>query len=78
MVENPSAFPIVVPIDFRAAEYGMTLRDWFAGQALAGMGTWMPQGYTNLNADGAAQARAEWAYNQADALLAARQKGGEA
>lgn len=77
MVENPSAFP--VPNDANVnGDMGMTLRDWFAGQALAGMGTWMPQGYINLNTDGAAQARAEWAYNQADALLAARQKGGEA
>lgn len=58
--ENPSA-------------QGMSLRDWFAGQALAGMGTWMP-----MSADGmlvsakTQQARAAWAYDQADAMLATR------
>ncbi len=43
---------------------GMTLRDWFAGQALAGCATdegWKPQ---NL---------AAWSYEIADAMLAARE-----
>lgn len=75
MVENPSAFPIVVPIDFRAAEYGMTLRDWYKGQALVGIlanpvsfGPIM-QGDPNVIAAACC--------TFADALLAARQKGGD-
>lgn len=49
--------------------WGMSLRDWFAGQALAGM----------LSSDGRPtgdQAKAEWAYDLADAMLRARNKGG--
>jgi hypothetical protein len=44
--------------------YGMTLRDWFAGQALAGMliGEWLSdKGVATL------------AYEYADAMLAARE-----
>lgn len=48
------------------------LRDTFASQALIGMGTWMPAGFVNLNTDEAAKSRAEFAYRQADAMLAAR------
>lgn len=48
------------------------LRDRFAGHALIGMGTWMPAGFVNLNTDEAAKSRAEFAYRQADAMLAAR------
>lgn len=47
---------------------GMSLRDWFAGQALAGM----------LSSDGRPtgdQAKAEWAYDLADAMLKAREGG---
>ena len=52
---------------------GMTLRDWFAGQALAGMGTWMPPSATAmLSADETMRQRSNWAYRHADALLAAR------
>lgn len=29
-----SAFPAVCPMDFQFANEGMTLRDWFAGQAM--------------------------------------------
>ena len=46
---------------------GMTLRDYFAGQALAGMGQWSPSG---MQMDFGA--RAHWAYEQADAMLKAR------
>ncbi len=45
---------------------GMTLRDWFAGQA-------MSNGYTEIST---AQEIAEWSYQIADAMIAARQKGG--
>lgn len=47
---------------------GMSLRDWFAGQALlAKHGTW-------ANSD--APVLAKWAYAMADAMLAARAQGG--
>ena len=35
-MENPPAFPICVPSGFQYAHDGMTLRDYFAGQASAG------------------------------------------
>lgn len=57
---------------------GMTLRDYFAGQALIGIGTWMPGGMSlDLTRPNSLRARAEWAYAQADAMIATR-KGGEA
>lgn len=57
---------------------GMTLRDYLAGQALVGIGTWMPNGTSlSLTTLDNLRARAEWAYAQADAMIVAR-KGGEA
>lgn len=44
---------------------GMTLREWFAGQALAGI-------LANSNRDGSTKEYAHDAYEQADAMLAAR------
>lgn len=71
---NPSAFPVSfdVPLasggKYRETSGGMDLRDWFAGQALAGLcaysGTYGFQ-------DGPDSA-AERAYECADAMLAAR------
>lgn len=59
----------------RDIEGGMTLRDWFAGQALVSMGTWMPPSATGkLNADEALRQRADWAYRQADAMMAEKEK----
>lgn len=57
---------------------GMSLRDWFAGQALVSMETWVPN-----NPDGSypqmpkniQRAKATWAYQMADAMLAARLTG---
>jgi hypothetical protein len=45
-------------------ERGMTLRDWFAGQALIGLLTTRP----------ADEIVAKWAYSYADAMLAERSK----
>lgn len=50
---------------------GMSLRDWFAGKALAGLGTWTPNArYTDRA--GICFNRAEWAYEQADTMLEVR------
>lgn len=46
---------------------GMSLRDWFAGMALANP-------YTHNESD--CDRVAEWAFHIADAMLAARAKGG--
>ena len=57
---------------------GMTLRDYFAGQALASLGDWTPNAddhsppdWTDMAA--LRQRRAEWSYAMADAMLAARE-----
>jgi hypothetical protein len=47
-------------------EPGMTLRDWFAGMALSGMNIGDPEiSFEKLS---------EWAYKQADAMIAQREK----
>lgn len=62
--ENPPAFP--VSFDLGTADTsGMTLRDWFAGQALA----------TDEAHGGKPWETAEYAYRVADAMLEARAKG---
>jgi hypothetical protein len=47
---------------------GMTLRDWFAGQALAGLCA-----STDHESAPSKGILADWAYQQADAMLAARE-----
>jgi hypothetical protein len=44
---------------------GMSLRDWFAGQALAGL---------SVSEEGSFSSRAEWCVKMADALLAELEK----
>lgn len=70
-LDNPPAFP--VSDTFRRHQEGMTLRDYFAAQAL-GMGF----DWTNLHETGGYAEAAQVAYEIADAMLAERQKGGEA
>jgi hypothetical protein len=58
------------------AEGGMSLRDWFAGQALAGIA----MATTTAAIHGIGQVpppeiEAEWAFATADAMLAAREEG---
>ena len=64
------AFPSTIqyfPDDKNAnEEQGMTLRDWFAGQALTGMVSYVVEGATFENV-------AEDAYKAADAMLRARE-----
>jgi hypothetical protein len=72
--DNPSAFPCS-PGDVPFWNPGMTLRDYFAGQALASV----MSGAHNLGASTLAERAeqfgmiAEWMYQMADAMLAARQ-----
>ena len=74
--DGGAAFPFSPPVDdtgrsavgYPSPELGMSLRDWFAGQALVGIGMWGP-GAGSGRAD--QKVRAEWAYAQADAMLAA-------
>lgn len=65
-----------------SSQNGMTLRDYFAGRALVAMDAWTPQidldhtisyGSAEWHVK-ARQARAEYAYAQADAMLAERAK----
>jgi len=58
-----SAFP--VPGTYGAVDSGMTLRDWFAGQALAG---------SDISHIDDSTAAARHAYALADAMLAERSK----
>lgn len=68
---NPSAFPCA-PGDVAYWSEGMTLRDWFAGQALVGIGVWSPEGVDYRIPGHVLDERAKWAFKQADAMLAAR------
>lgn len=66
------AFPVSTITGW--TEYGMTLRDWFAGQALAGM--FRHDGWLNTR-DGDEKEAAYRAYRIADSMLAARIEGNE-
>lgn len=67
--ENPPAFPVRIesPAGVIDILHGMSLRDWFAGQAL----TWLPHVGCGPDLDNYDTARA--AYQLADAMLSARQ-----
>lgn len=77
--DNPSAFPspeCITDFDDAGRPYtkygiestaGMTLRDWFAGQIVAGIGLNCGDG-----CDGYMNQRAKVAYQFADAMLTAR------
>lgn len=73
------AFPESLAIDpsgdVHSGWEGMTLRDYFAGKALVGMGTWAPlsiNGHSAANNEQVWERKAKWAYEQADAMLEAR------
>lgn len=67
--EDPQAFPHLAPHDpsLSYIACGMTLRDWFAGQVLASAAA-LPFG------EGDCLYRAKVAYEQANAMLAEREK----
>ena len=65
--ENPPAFPLSNPYSGR--HEGMTLRDYFAGQALAGLA-----GMGAASEDMEACDQAWFAYEIADAMLKERSK----
>ena len=67
---NGGGYAFPCPADDKSgwsAEYGMTLRDWFAAQAL-GLGF----DWTNVHETGGYAEAAQVAYEVADAMLAAR------
>ena len=66
-MDNPSAFP-EVPGDFNAYEGrpGMTLRDWFAGQAM--------NQFSELESQIDFESMSIMCYEFADAMLKARKK----
>lgn len=75
MSNNPQAFPHLVPHnqEFAYTEIGMTLRDYFAGQAL--LGFCANTDVTNaVTPEIAANTLATMSYEVADAMLAERAK----
>lgn len=80
---NPSAFPTSIP-DLHGSEgaisegcvsFGMTLRDYFAAKAMCVL---IPnEGWTDTHFDRCAKESTKRAYQIADAMLTARNGGGE-
>jgi len=56
-----------------SSERGLTLRDWFAGQTLAGIAG-DPTAFNDRHGKDRNKAMAEWCFDQADAMLAEREK----
>lgn len=71
------AFPTTLDYGERGSQTigGMTLRDWFAGQALAGLAESIGDGEMEQIADGVKGGKfiVRCAYRLADAMLAARE-----
>jgi hypothetical protein len=65
MTGDDFAFPMAVPDNWDSFQSGMSLRDWFAGQALNG---WLSEGVINSSADHVA----ERCYAYADAMIRRR------
>lgn len=76
MSDNPSAFPACNEANVNGT-MGMTLRDWFAGQALAAVIRQCATD-TGVRKDGPEVHFARKAYALADAMLAERAKAGAA
>ncbi len=71
------AFPVPPANSTSWPKQGMTLRDYFAGQALAGWLASYPTDSEHPVTTGVAVTVAECSYQLADAMLAARSKGDE-
>lgn len=79
MSANENAFPIPMAIGpggdvYQAYDKGMSLRDWFAGQALAGI---LAGGFADTiphDDIGGGRDAADYAYQYADAMLKARKE----
>ena len=68
MSDTPiSAFPMAVPENWYGYDHGMTLRDYFAGQALVG---YLSGSITSIG--GTKSDVAKWAYEFADDMIKAR------
>jgi hypothetical protein len=65
-----AAFPTIISGDCHT-QLGITLRDWFAGQALQAMMAQMA-----MATDVTDEKIAAWSYEAADAMLSEREKGG--
>ena len=69
-MDNPSAFPVHAKYeDETVLNEGMTLRDYFAAQALASSTGWYLSEINNWDN----KERADWAYKQADEMLKRRE-----
>lgn len=70
--ENPSAFPWANDADkqYNWIHRGMTLRDYFAAQAMQG---WLLLPKVAKHLDGDFDGVATWSYHMADAMLKARE-----
>jgi len=74
-VSNPPAFPTHPDGDGHSDYAGMTLRDWFAGQALVSLATTNHGNDWGLSGKEHGPICARKAYAIADAMLAAREGG---
>lgn len=75
MSSSTEGYKAAFPVPHDLSEYGMTLRDWFAGQALAAL----PLKLLDASVGGLYRAEegvkaARMAYAYADAMLAERKK----
>lgn len=71
------AFPRQISDGWNESEMGMDLRDYFAGQVIAGMASLDPQTLWNAFSDKSetlTEQMAETAYSMADAMMEARKK----
>ena len=78
MNDGGAAFPVPsdCPYTRFAGDYGMTLRDWFAGQALTGvLGNPATMEFMATKGDDLCTTASRLSYEMADAMIAERDKG---
>lgn len=68
-MNNEAAFPVAVPADWDSVQNGMSLRDYFAGQAITGL-------LARPSGEMPAEIAASFAYHFADAMIALNRKDG--